>query len=475
MPISPDLDRIRAILSNPDAIRRELRRRRVPFGTDAELLDWVAESFGVRIPHTPCCPGHQTPGQAFADAYFARSPVAIWKASRGFGGKSTLLALLALTEAVTCEAEVTILGGSAQQSERILESMRRMWAHPEAPRDLLAGSPALRRTTFVWGNTVTALPASATAVRGPHPQRLRIDEMDEVPLAVVEAAQGQPMDRRGVRAQTVMSSTHQYPDGTMTAMLRRAAELGWSIYTWCWRESLAPHGWLTEAEVERKRSEIASQMWRTEYDLQEPSAEGRAFDPEAVEWTFDLALGSAAATDLDHGWEGEPPAPEGERGADGYRVYYAHGADWAQQRDYTVIATLRCDTRPLRLVAAYRTHRRPWPMMIEALNARMRRYTGPAAHDHTGGGSVVGAYLTAPVVDFTMVGQARRDLFQAYITAVERHEVRSPRIEPFYSEHRYCRVDDLFGGGHPPDTVVACALAYHAFRTQRAPGDYGIS
>ena len=44
-------------------------------------------------------------------------------------------------------------------------------------------------------------------------------------LRILEAAQGQPMDCDGVRAQTVMSSTHQHPDGTVTAMRRRAAEL----------------------------------------------------------------------------------------------------------------------------------------------------------------------------------------------------------------------------------------------------------
>ena len=32
------------------------------------------------------------------------------------------------------------------------------------------------------------------------------------------------MDQGAVRAQTVIASTHQHPDGTMTAVLQRAAE-----------------------------------------------------------------------------------------------------------------------------------------------------------------------------------------------------------------------------------------------------------
>ena len=59
--------------------------------------------------------------------------------------------------------------------------------------------------------------------------------------------------------------------------------------------------------------------------------------------------------------------------------------------------------------------------------------------------------------------------------AIERHEIVYPRIDVFYTEHKYCGEDDLFGNGHPPDTLVAMALAYHAFKTGRQPGDYGVT
>ena len=81
---------------------------------------------------------------------------------------------------------------------------------------------------------------------------------------------------------------------------------------------------------------------------------------------FDPQRGTGGAAQLDQGWEGAAPADAAE-------AYYAHGADWGQAIDYTVIATLRCDVRPLPLVAAYRSHRRPWPVMIGVLNDRMAR------------------------------------------------------------------------------------------------------
>ena len=127
MPNSLSRETLRTILSDLPSVRTERQRRRVPSGTDEELLAFVAYTFGYRIPDVDCCPEHQAPARAFCDAYFGRDAVAIWKASRGFGGKSTLLALLALTEAVTLGADVTVLGGSGQQSERVLETLAQIW------------------------------------------------------------------------------------------------------------------------------------------------------------------------------------------------------------------------------------------------------------------------------------------------------------------------------------------------------------
>ena len=79
------------------------------------------------------------------------------------------------------------------------------------------------------------------------------------------------------------------------------------------------------------------------------------------------------------------------------------------------------------------------------------------------------------LTDVTMVGRVRTDLFRHYIGAVERHEIVCPRIDVLYTEHKYCGEDDLFGNGHPPDSVVALALAYHALKSGRRPGDYGVT
>ena len=49
MPTLPSRETLRTILSSPQAARTELQRRRVPTGTDGDLLAFVEETFGLRM------------------------------------------------------------------------------------------------------------------------------------------------------------------------------------------------------------------------------------------------------------------------------------------------------------------------------------------------------------------------------------------------------------------------------------------
>jgi hypothetical protein len=249
----------------------------LPITSEATLKDFVRIAWGVNIPDVQVCANHTTPWRAFADAYFARYPVTVWHGSRGFAGKSFTLATLGLTEAVTLKADVNILGGSGAQSKRVLDHENTLWHYRDSPRNMLDGDAATI-TRLSNGAKIEALMASQASVRGPHPQRLLLDEIDEMDLSILEAAQGQPMSRNGIPTQTVMSSTRQYRNGTMQKILERAREKGWKVYTWCYKETMQPHGWLAQSEVETKRSEVTTKMWETEYENQEPSSESKIFD-----------------------------------------------------------------------------------------------------------------------------------------------------------------------------------------------------
>ena len=76
---------------------------------------------------------------------------------------------------------------------------------------------------------------------------------------------------------------------------------------------------------------------------------------------------------------------------------------------------------------------RAWLSMAAQVDALLDAFPAFAAHDQLQG--------------VTLVGRVRTDLSRCY------------------------GEDDLFGSGHPPETVVALTLASHAFKTGRRPSD----
>jgi hypothetical protein len=429
----------------------------LPIRDEATLKEFIRVAFGVVIPDKQVCERHTTPWRAFADAYFAKHPVSVWFASRGFGGKSFLLSLLGTIEGATLGASASILGGSGAQSQRVNQYINELWTYKNAPSYLLVSDPSKREVKLSNGSRIEALMASQTSVRGAHPQRLRADEIDEMDIAILDAAMGQPMASKGIPAQTVFSSTRQYANGTMQEILKRAGEKGWGVYEWCYKENLEPHGWLSEAEVERKKNEVTSVMWQTEYENQEPNPSSRAIQPAAVERLFDKSLGEFIGHANEY-IEIESP----QKGA-----RYVHGADWARKTDWTIIVTYRSDVYPVRCVAWERTGRLDWHVMVGKLDARLKRYGGSATHDGTGLGDVVKDIIQHPAEAFIMAGRSRADLLSEYITACEKGDLVYPFIKYAYDEHRFAGVEDVFSGGekhHLPDTISAGALGWHSAR-----------
>lgn len=418
-----------------------------------------------------------SPLEAFAAAYFGNADkteeaTIVWEASRGFGGKSTLLALLGTLKATLMSCEVDILGGSQEQSTRVHEHAVRMWNAPRAPSYLLASDPALTHTILRNGGSIRTLAASQKRVRGPHPPLLLLDEVDEMELSIFDAALGQPMAQEGfdlaarapatVDQQTVISSTHQHADGTFTEVKRRAAANGWPIYRWCYRETLEPHGWLKQRDVAIRRTQVTADMWESEFELHEPSAEGRAIQPAAVQVMFRRKLGEFK------GAEGEYIETHGPDHTDGL---CATGADWAKEQDYTVITTVCFRCRPAHVAAFKRMRRRSWGTMEAELHYRMRRYGGRALHDKTGVGNRVDDNVKDVAGGFLFVGAKRTGLLTDYIAqGCEQGGLVYPMISSVFTEHLYASSEDVYGGGkshHLPDTIAAGALAWRAGRQYR--------
>lgn len=431
--------------------------------TDDELWTVVNQMWGVVLPrHTCGNPGHTAPFQAFADAYFARNgSIVLWHGSRGLSGKSYMLSILGLTEAFILGADVNLLGGSLAQSTNIHEHMRMAMDSPHSPRFMIETES---QTLIRLSNKarIRPLTASQRTVRGPHPPRLLLDEIDEMDLDILNAALGQPMPQKnwlGVETKpyTVMCSTWQNPEGTFTTKMREFEERGLPIVQWCYRCSANPiDGWLSEETIEAKKQEIPAEMWRVEYELGEPSIGNRAFDSEAVEKMFGLKFAPLVQlkekdyeeyTFLD-------PVTDGS---------YVCAADWGRDQDYTVISVWRTDTAKMQLCYFLRVNRRPYPQMIGYFNAAIQKYQASAIHDATGLGNVVSDYVDVRARGFFMTGEKRAAMLSEYVNAVEKGMFEVPRFNSAYLAHKYAQVGDLYSSRqefHLPDEVCSFALAF---------------
>jgi hypothetical protein len=439
-----------------------------PPQNDDELYHLIQILWGITIPRTQVCPEHSTPFAALAEAFFARAPVSVWVGSRGMGGKSRTLAYLALTEAVLLGAEINLLGGSLEQSQNIQNAMREGWDHEMSPKHMIV-QDSVTRLKLANRALVRPLTASERTVRGPHPQRLRLDEIDVMDLGILDSAMGQPMPGRGIDTQTVMSSTHQVPDGTMTEILVRAEEQGWPVHRWCYKETANEvDGWLSWEFINRKKQEVSAHMFAVEYDLQEPSVGNRAFDTEAVEAMFvdtehpkaeqgTIKSPIIRKNNVVESYVFEEPTVEGD---------YVIAADWAKEQDFTVIGVFRYDEAKMRLVAFKRAQRFPWPVMVGWYNEWLNEYQcGKAIHDGTGIGNVINDYIDRRSRPFLMTGRQRNEMLTEYIAAVERGLVESPRITSTYTNHKLASFESIYNIGvdvHLPDDICTFALAWKA-------------
>lgn len=435
-----------------------------PPKTYDELWDWFNKYLNIQFCRHACCPDHFPPFNAIAESYFAEHSVTVWWGSRGCS-KTFSLAALALCELCTLATSISVLGGSGEQSRRVHAYLTnqepstrgKFLYHDNGPRFLVRDYTMWGLRT-IHGGELKALRASETSVRGPHPCRLRADEVDLLDLDVFESAMGQTSATETVPAQTTISSTWQLEDGVMSEVMRRADRRGWPVRRWCLECVKQPHGWLHPSEIERKRNEVSDLMWEVEYKLARPTRLGKIFTAETIAQLFRKELGIYPDMPNDPHQELIILPPD-------YGNFY-HGTDWAKRRHFSVYTTFRYaeePDQPDRLAAIRRLNQVPWPEMVEYHNQRVHLYGGPSAHDETGVGQVVHDLLTTDTEGFNFGHKAERDkMIGRFVLACEEGKIAYPHIEWLYDQFRYADWDALYGRGHLPDGIASGALAWHA-------------
>ncbi|MDB5350773.1 MAG: hypothetical protein JWN86_2020 [Planctomycetota bacterium] len=204
--------------------------------TPEGLWNWVRAFTGVRIARAKVCPGHDTPWTFFERMYFDRPSLALVLGSRG-AGKSFLSALdTHLMSRWHARHGTRILGGSKSQSEQVYRALKEaVWDGMGPMGSDREAIETLLRTTARYrnGSEVALLAASNTSVRGPHVPSLKLDEVDEIPVALREAAMGMCMDRNGSKASVLMTSTWHRVGGPMSELLELGQGGAFPVYSFC--------------------------------------------------------------------------------------------------------------------------------------------------------------------------------------------------------------------------------------------------
>ena len=247
------------------------------------LAVYVATTLDIRLAHPSFCPGHVSPLEFVWNIFSEKDHSAVLYAARGTGKTFGLAVVCFLWSVFIPKCGIVALGGSLEQSQKIVTYLQGFWAMPNAPAHMLASDVGGRGYKMMHGGSVTALAASPKSVRGPHPQKLVLDEIDEMDKVIYTAAQGQHMPKFGIKDQVVCSSTLHKPYGLMSEVVDNAHETGHHLYKWCIEEVIEPRGFLTRDFADRKRKAVGETMWEIEYLLKRPNPEGSVFSPEIID------------------------------------------------------------------------------------------------------------------------------------------------------------------------------------------------
>jgi len=196
------------------------------------LVSWLGEP--VLSTRVNCGnPDHRSPSEFLASVLLGRvGDFVVW-ANRA-GSKSYLAGLIAWAKcSFTPGLEATVLGGSFEQSEKAYKAMNNFWKLTKLQDQWLETEPTKRLTLWRNGSQVGVLTASTRSARGPHPNLLLLDEIDEMDEEVYRSALSQPISKGGIPAMLGKLSTNHRFDGMMDEALARAEEAKVPVFKWC--------------------------------------------------------------------------------------------------------------------------------------------------------------------------------------------------------------------------------------------------
>src|SRR3954466_5580935 len=152
------------------------------------LHKYILKNFKVNIPTRSVCPNHNAPFDFVYDAFMSKYKRILAMANRS-GGKTMDMAILGILDVVgndNCES--SNLGAIQVQARRCAKYMKDFInANPDLTARL---SGEMTTEKIKWHNNSVneILVASMSGINGPHPQKLKMDEVELIPWPILQEA-----------------------------------------------------------------------------------------------------------------------------------------------------------------------------------------------------------------------------------------------------------------------------------------------
>lgn len=157
------------------------------------------------------------------------------------GGKTFDLAVLTCLDTLANDnCESANLGAIQAQAQRCYRYMLQIISNSPAFSGLLKGDPTFGRTNFIHGSSIEVLVATITGVNSPHPQKLKMDEIELIPWPILQEAFSMVQSKSDVKGVTVLGSTRKFASGPMQRLIDQGDGKGMKIFDWCIWEVMEP-------------------------------------------------------------------------------------------------------------------------------------------------------------------------------------------------------------------------------------------
>lgn len=223
---------------DPERLRQE----------DEQLDEFIRLAYGCALPKKVITPGHKAPFQFVSDLFYERVKNALAFANRN-GGKTWDVAILNhLDMVLKGECEVASAGATLDQANKCYryfqEFSAKQWFRnfcdhfQEQTGRQFVKKNIQSKTEFGNGSIQEIITGSEKGLRGPHPHKARIDEVDEIEWEILQTGLSMARSSEGIRGQNTFTSTRQKAKGSMQRLLDESGTKGIEVYEWNIWESL---------------------------------------------------------------------------------------------------------------------------------------------------------------------------------------------------------------------------------------------